>query len=61
MDKFVLKTSAFRLSDEEFFRFCQENRYLRIEKNANQDIIIMSPTGYITGDRNSEIIRQLAN
>lgn len=61
MDKFILKTSAFRLTDEEFFNFCQENRDLRIERKANQDIIIMSPTGYTTGDRNSEIIRQLAN
>lgn len=59
MDKFVLKTKAFRLSDEEFFNFCQENRDLRIEKTANQDIIIMSPTGYLTGDRNSEIVTQL--
>lgn len=61
MNKFVLKTSAFRLSDEEFYNFCRENRDLHIERNANQDIIIMSPTGYITGDRNSEITRQLGN
>lgn len=61
MNKFVLKTSAFRLSDEEFFNFCRENRELRIEKTASQDIIIMPPTGYSTGYRNSEIIRQLAN
>lgn len=61
MNKFILKTSAFRLSDEEFYNFCRENRDLHIERNANQDIIIMSPTGYITGDRNSEIIRQLGN
>lgn len=41
MNKFILKTSAFRLSDEEFYNFCRENLDLRIGRSANQDIIIM--------------------
>jgi Uma2 family endonuclease len=47
------------MSDEEFFRFCQDNRDLKIERTAEGQIILMMPTTFITGDRNGEIITQL--
>jgi len=43
------------MTDEEFFEFCQRNRDHRIEQTAQGDIIVMSPTGWDTGDRNAEI------
>jgi len=48
-----------RLSEDEFFEFCQINRDLRIERNAEGDITIMPPTGGETSDRNAEITMQL--
>jgi Uma2 family endonuclease len=48
-----------RMSDDEFFRFCQENRDLKFERSSNSQIIVMSPTTFITGERNNEILFQL--
>jgi len=47
------------LSDEQLFDLCQVNRDLRIERTEHGELIIMSPTGSETGDRNSEINWQL--
>jgi Uma2 family endonuclease len=44
MEAVVLKDSITgSMSDHEFFRFCLENKDLRIERNSNLEIIIMSP------------------
>src|SRR5450759_5832007 len=48
-----------RMSDDEFFEFCQRNDDLRIERTAEGDIIVMPPAGLGTGGRNSSIIAQL--
>ncbi len=47
------------LTDEQFFRLCQNNRDLRFERTANGELIIMSPTGSETGRRNSGLNFQL--
>ncbi len=49
-----------QMTDEEFFGFCQDNRELKFERNAEGRIIIKSPTTFITGDRNRSIIEQLS-
>ncbi|MCA1623589.1 MAG: Uma2 family endonuclease [Acidobacteria bacterium] len=60
--RFVLQFSPFlEMNDEQFFEFCQINRDLRIERNAQGEIIIMPPTGWETGDKNAEITTQLRN
>lgn len=41
-----------KLSDDDFFEFCQANRDWRIERTSDGDIIIMPPTGLETGGRN---------
>ncbi len=41
-----------RMSDREFFDFCQINRDLRIERTKTGDILIVPPTGGETGRRN---------
>lgn len=48
-----------RMTDEEFFNFCQDNRDLKFERSAKGQIIIMSPTTYLTGKRNNNILFQL--
>jgi Uma2 family endonuclease len=47
------------LSDDQLLALCALNGDLRIERNAQGDLLIMPPTGYETGDRNAEITMQL--
>lgn len=47
------------MTDREFFNFCQANRDLNIERNAQREIIIMSPTNSKTGSINLRIASQL--
>ncbi len=49
-----------RMTDDEFFDFCQQHPQLRIERTANHEIIIMSPTGSLSSQRNAEINFQLS-
>lgn len=46
-------------NQDQFFAFCQANADLRIERTAKGEIIVMSPTGWKTSDRNSELSMQL--
>ncbi len=46
---------------QEFYEFCLANRDLRIERNANGEVIIMPPAFSDTGNRNMKISQQLAN
>jgi Uma2 family endonuclease len=50
---------ASRLSDDELFELCARNRELRIERTAEGELIVMSPTGGETGRRNFQFIAQL--
>ena len=50
---------AIDLTEDQFFALCQLNRDLRLERNAEGDIIVMPPTGGETGNRNAEITGQL--
>src|SRR6267143_4826828 len=52
---------AVELTDEQFFALCAINRDLRLERTAEGDIIIMSPTGGETGNRNADITAQVHN
>jgi Uma2 family endonuclease len=47
------------LDDDAFWDFCVANPDLRIEREPNGDIVIMPPTGFDTGYRNSDIGFQL--
>jgi len=56
----VLKGSFIeRMTDTEFFTFCQDNNEFKFERTAEGQIILMSPTHYLTGRRNNEILFQL--
>jgi Uma2 family endonuclease len=50
-----------KLSDEKFFRLCQANRDLRIERNARGELIIMPPAGSESSGQNADITAQLSN
>ncbi|WP_319420446.1 Uma2 family endonuclease [Pleurocapsa sp. FMAR1] len=58
----VLQMSpAWEISADSFFDFCQLNSHLRIERTATGKLVIMSPAGSETGNRNFKLIQQLAN
>ena len=59
MDSLTLDFNSVNLSDEQFFQLCLNNRNFRFERHNQGDLIIMSPTGGETGNRNIEILYQL--
>ena len=52
-------TLNINLTDEQFFQLCQNNRDLRFERTAADELIIMPPTGSYRGNRNFDIAVEL--
>ena len=50
---------AIEMTEDQFFRFCQINKDLRIERTAKGDLIIMPPAGWETGRRNAGLTMEL--
>ncbi|MEC4891548.1 MAG: Uma2 family endonuclease [Oscillatoria sp. PMC 1050.18] len=44
-----------KISDEQFYQLCRANPDVKFERNADGEIIIMSPTGGETGNWNAEL------
>ncbi|MCC5651079.1 Uma2 family endonuclease [Nostoc sp. XA013] len=44
-----------QLTDNQFYQLCRENPEVKFERNAQGKLLIMSPTGGETGNRNFEI------
>ena len=59
METLSIHTQSANLSEEQFFRLCVDNKELRIERDKNKNIIIMSPTGTSTGKFNAELLGEL--
>jgi len=49
-----------KLQSEDFYALCRQNPDLKLERSAQGELIIMSPTGGETGRRNVNVIFQLA-
>jgi Uma2 family endonuclease len=49
------------VSVDEFWQICEENPDLRLERDANGELIVMTPSFGGTSSRNTYIIRMLAN
>ena len=47
------------MSDDELMRFCAANDFLRVERDANGEILVMTPAGNNTGRRNAYLIQVL--
>ena len=54
-----LKSIIDKISDRDLAKLCQENPDARLEINAKGQLIIMPPTGSLTGDRNGELLFQI--
>ncbi len=50
---------ATRIGDDDLYELCRRNSELRIERTAEGDLIVMSPTGTETGRRNAELTAQI--
>ncbi|ERT04444.1 restriction endonuclease family protein [Lyngbya aestuarii BL J] len=48
-------SSVCQMSDEQFYQLCRNNPDIKFERNATGELIVMSPTGGETGNRNIEI------
>lgn len=57
----TLSVRSAGLTDEQFYRLCQDNPDLRLELTAQRELVIMAPTGSKTGWRNSRLNQRLAN
>jgi Uma2 family endonuclease len=51
--------SIIKLTSEQFYQLCQENPELKLERNANGELIVMPPTGGETGKTNSKFNLQI--
>lgn len=49
------------LTDETFYQLCQANPDVKFERTATGELIVMSPTGGETGDRNRRLTQRLGN
>lgn len=61
METLVIHTESANLTEEQFFLLCNENKEIRFERDKNKNIIIMSPTGFYTSSKHSEILGELRN
>ena len=51
--------SIIKLTSEQFYQLCEENPDLKLERNANGELIVMPPTGGETGRSNSKFNLQI--
>jgi len=49
------------MTDDELFEFCAVNESLRVERDSNGELILMSPTGLQGDGSNAEITTDLTN
>jgi Uma2 family endonuclease len=62
MTALILNLSpTIELTDEQFFQLCMNNRDLRLEQTAEGELIIMPPTGWKSGNRNSRLTQRVGN
>jgi Uma2 family endonuclease len=47
------------MSDDDLMRFCAANDFLRVERDANGEILVMTPAGNNTGRKNTAILSAL--
>ncbi|MGK7922638.1 MAG: Uma2 family endonuclease [Trichodesmium sp.] len=59
MNLLTLNLDTVKLSDEQFYEICQNNRELQFERNTQGELIIMSPVGGDSGNREADLIIDL--
>ncbi|WP_293126284.1 Uma2 family endonuclease [Microcoleus sp. bin38.metabat.b11b12b14.051] len=51
--------SIIQITSEQFYQLCEEHPELKLERNANGELIVMPPTGGETGKSNSKFNLQI--
>lgn len=59
MSPLTLKLDTVHLTDEQFYEICQNNPSLKFERTAIGELIIMSPVGGESGNREADLIIDL--
>jgi Uma2 family endonuclease len=59
MTTVTLKLETVGLTDEQFYRLCQMNQDWQFERTRQGELIIMSPVGGVSGNREADIITDL--
>ena len=59
MNAVVLKLNTVNLTDEQFYRLCQDNQDWQLERSATGELIIMPPVGGRSGNREADLIADL--
>ncbi|WP_416674149.1 Uma2 family endonuclease [Egbenema bharatensis] len=55
----ILSLNAVNLTDEQFYRLCQANRDVPLERTAKGDLVIMPPVGGRSGNREAGLISRV--
>jgi Uma2 family endonuclease len=60
MNSYVLDVrNIFELSDEQFYQLCRRHPDIHFERSATGELVIMPPTGGVSGNRNFSLTGQL--
>lgn len=59
MTSLTLNLDTVHLTDEQFYQLCQNNQDLQFERSATGKLIIMSPVGGESGNREADLIIDL--
>lgn len=52
--------SIVKLTDEQFYQLCLDNPDVKFERTASEELIVMPPTGWGIGKKNTKLTKQLA-
>jgi len=61
MTTLTIDCQSLNISNDQFYQLCINNRNIRFEKNNQGDLVIMTPVGDISSNRNARLIQQLLN
>jgi Uma2 family endonuclease len=59
MSPLTLNLDTVYLTDEQFYQLCQNNRELQFERTAKGELMIMTPVGGESGNREADLIIDL--
>jgi Uma2 family endonuclease len=61
METITLNLKTVDLSDEQFYRLCRANEHWKLERTPEGELIIMSPVGGVSGNREADFMIDLGN
>lgn len=61
MTNLTIDCQSLDITEDKFYQLCVNNRNLIFERNQQGDLVIMTPVGDISSNRNARLIQQLLN